>query len=243
MKLTKSMNVDVTNIMGTRNLWHEIADVRRRFHEDNSGLEKSPESFIYAFYPSHKVVLTRKYNIGNPLSRFENDTAFYELPANPNTVAKIKENGNLIFTPDLLVFVSYYRHDHILDEQVKKELNNVPKQAVMNIVKRYINNTIEIIGNDIILDSNKKFLGSEQSINRYGVFESLIITLEYDKYKDFFNTYLKNDANHINSNRQITGIFDEIGKHMDKEQFMNLLIKEIKTLWKDLDSTFDNKEV
>lgn len=220
------MCVDVTNIFGERNFWHEANDVRKRTHFDHE--EELDNDLIYGFYISHKMVLTRRTDVTRLESRFENDTAFYDLPTVLSEEDKIKDNGNLILTPDVFLLMVYKKY-HLSSIEEQKEEAYSPFYILKDFLSEYTDSKrLSLVNNDLLIDGNKKFLGSEVSISNKGFFTSIVVTLDYNKYSDFFMEYLEEDPNHIKSNRLITGVRDEIPNfNLSNEEFMNEYIKRI----------------
>lgn len=233
MRYIVEYDVDMALPLPPDSLWTELLVNRTNFqmNPENTKLEEDKTAI---FTMNKNVVCIKSFDCKKSEMIFKEKTndcpesIWFTIPANNKLDSEYKDKVVGVISTDTIMFW-YYKY--ITKDTTKEEIERLkllPKNAVVNVLKRKTNKRIEISRNDVLIDG-KKFIGSETSANKYGVFDTFVITFNYDEIS--FNTFLNATSTHktFYKNRDITGIGNEIPEYTKKE-FIEDFIKEHKLL-------------
>ena len=175
---------------------------------------------------------------------------WWNRPLKSNQVIKKEADGlysyNLPYMHEIMFFKSNYNLlvgkgtvPLIAHIKVNPNWNSSQKALMHDFVKKAIYNTLIKLGvdatkltkpsNDILYDG-KKFMGFEGAEHGGWYGAAAVITLNYSNEAEIFKRLTGEYA----LKRSICGIQEETGNKFTKEQFINTLIEEFKTLLKAL---------
>lgn len=241
MKINYNESVDVSRFpLPEGNMWGENFKRRGMFYLDK-GDTKLNENFINLYYLNVPMILNRSFDIEKPGYRHEAGISYFDFPLDRSKATDIKNNTKPTLTPSQLIIEYYYSFEGISDDK-KKYIEELPRQALMSVVRRVSEKKIELsaktaipgqYANDILFDG-KKISGGERQSNTHGVYDFFNCITNYGKYEHLFEKFVYGEENHIKSNRGITGLEDEIPGYT-KEQFTKEYIEELKRLFDELE--------